>query len=87
MGRPPEDGRYPILRGPTTGFVAGASAAKKTTIRRKVIYVPAEYGRLVTVSGGPEGAMLWFDQNGELRNVRVSRRDVMVKRDGVLTLR
>lgn len=58
----------------------------QTTIRRRIISVPRDYGKLVNITGGAERAMLWYEQSGELRNVRVSK-DVLVRREGILTIR
>lgn len=56
----------------------------EVTIRRKKVFVPQEYGRLVAVTSHRGGAMLWFAEGDTIRNVVVKSRDVIVRRGGDL---
>jgi hypothetical protein len=43
---------------------------------REVVNVPSHYGRLITVHGGREAAVFWYqDEGGRIRNVVVEQAD------------
>ncbi|MFH2204674.1 MAG: hypothetical protein ABIJ96_16290 [Elusimicrobiota bacterium] len=53
------------------------------TERRHIVRVPDEYGQLVHITENNDGVNLWFDNEGVVRNVGVSRGKVLIRR-GVL---
>ncbi|MEE8424846.1 MAG: hypothetical protein V3S11_03410 [Elusimicrobiota bacterium] len=66
--------------------IGQGTTVTQATIRRTLVFVPRDYGKLVNITGGADKAMLWYERAGEIRNVRVSK-DVLVRRQGILTIR
>ncbi len=60
---------------------------QRLTQRRASVQVPAEYGRLVAVTPGAGGAVLWFEAtDGAVRNVRLSAdQPLIVRRRGQMS--
>jgi len=58
----------------SVGVTAGQAARRPVQFEevREVLAVPSHYGTLVSVTGDPKTAVLWYsDGAGNLRNVRV----------------
>lgn len=51
---------------------------------RSVAFVPPEYGKLLTITGGPGETLLWYeDAEGVVRNIPVdSQRLLSIRREG-----
>jgi hypothetical protein len=51
---------------------------------RSVAFVPPEYGKLITVTGGPGDTLLWYeDAEGVIRNIPVdAQRLLSIRREG-----
>lgn len=55
-----------------------------STVNRRQVFVPADYGSLFAITGRSNGATLWFQSGDGVRNVALDDDVYVVKRQGAI---